>query len=142
VFRIVVYLVASLIACDRAFAHETFQLSPDDSTVTYPNGNQSAVKTTDCKQNAPTVIAQFQQYLVDTKEPGRIVGCELETSTWYFAVFETDYFAGFFTLEKDGERSKVAICYNGGVGYVVTKAAPSMTRHELVVFMMGNCTAG
>jgi hypothetical protein len=141
-FRIVVYMIACLALCDRACAHGTFQLSPDDSSVTYPDGNQAAVKTTDCKEKAAEVLAQFQQYLADSNEPARLIACELETSTWYLHVIETDYYAGLFILQKGSELSKIAICYNGAIGSTVLKPVTSMTRHELIIFMMGNCTSG
>ena len=140
--KFAVCVLACLSICGQAYSHQTYQLSTDDGTVTYPNGDQSAVKTTDCKANAEKIIAQFQQYLNDSNEPGTLIECELETSTWYFSVFETDYFAGLFTMENGSDRSKVAICYQGAVGYVVVKPVTLMTRHDLIVFMMETCTSG
>jgi hypothetical protein len=140
--KIILLLVTGFLCVGRAHAHETFQLSPDDGTVIYPDGSQSTVTTTDCKTNATKILADFNAHMADANEVGKLVSCELETSTWYIHVMEFDYSAGVFTLEKDGARSKVAVCYNGAVGSVVLKPVSSMTRHELVVFMMGNCTSG
>jgi len=140
--KLVIPLVVALAVIGVARAETTIQVSPDGDTVTFPNGNQSAAKTTDCKTNSAKVIADFQGYLANAHEPGRLVSCELETSTWFFSVFETDYHAGLFTLEKDGTRSKVAICYNSGVGYVIVKPMSAIARRDLVVFMMADCGEG
>jgi len=141
-FRIAACLVAVCAETGELHADQTYQLSPDDGMVTYFNGNQAAIRSSDCKEDGESVVSDFQKKMAEYKQPGRLVACQSEVVTDYPSIYDTHYYAGIFTLDLDGKRSKVAACYNEGTGDFVLKPISSLTHHELIVFMMDNCTSG
>jgi hypothetical protein len=129
-------------ASERAFAMGEYQLSADDNTVTYSSGKSASISATSCETDGRRILSDFQKQIRDNDRTGRLIACELEVATYYPSVLNTEYHAGIFTLDDSGKRSRVAICYNNGVGYLALEPAGSMTRHDLIVFMMEHCTAG
>ena len=140
--RMAVCVIVGLAGCGQAYAAEDYKISADDSMVIYSGGEQASIDSTDCKADGGRVIADFQQQMTTYKEPGHLVACTLEVVSYYPSVLNTHYYAGIFTLANDGKRSEVAICYNDGVGYLKLEPVAAMTRHELIVYMMDNCTSG